>query len=320
MRVLIVGLGSIGMRHARNLKTLGVEDMVGVDPTADRRARFSSELGYPAHEELAVALGRGIDIAFICSPNVHHVSQAIECARAECHLFIEKPIGVSRDRLDELLDLVNSKNLYAHVGSNWKFHRSFQVMKQLLDTGAIGRVTAAQVLAGQWLPDWHPWEDYRHGYSARRDLGGGIVFDSHELDYITWLLGPVVSLKGFTTRTGVIEIETEDVACACLRFECGALATVQLDYIQRQTRRRYHISGDQGTIEWDIHDGRVRHYRPGASEARDTATPLGDVNEMYLEQTREVLDAIAARRAPVTPIRHAVQALELQLELIQGHA
>ncbi len=319
MKALVAGLGSIGMRHARNMKALGIETIAGMDPDPARRDRFSGEIGGATFAALEDALGDAPDIAVIASPSRYHIEQARQCAAALCHLLIEKPLGVSADGVDDLAEAVRAGGLFAHVGSNWKFHLAFQTMKSLLDDGAVGRVTGAQVLAGQWLPDWHPDEDYRTGYSARTDLGGGVVLDSHELDCLTWLLGPAVEIVGMVARSGALEIETEDVAAACLRFESGALATLQVDYIQRDARRRYHICGDGGTVEWDVRLGQVTSFRADSGETVTVDTPLDDVNAMYVAQMRHVLDGAAGRTPPVTPIAAAARVLELQLALKQAH-
>lgn len=287
-----------------------------MDPSADRRARFEDEIGGPTSGSLSEALDHKPQLSVIASPNRFHVEQAQQCADAGSNLFIEKPLGISMDGVDRLIQTVEEKKLFAHVGSNWKFHPAFQRMKKLLDGDTIGKVTGAQVLAGQWLPDWHPWEDYRQGYSARQDLGGGIVFDAHEFDYITWLLGPVDEVAGFATKSGALNIETEDVACASLRFESGVLATVLIDYIQRQPRRRYHISGDGGTLEWDMLEGRVRHYSSDREAPEEFDGSLGNVNDMYLEQMRHVLEGIAMSHSPETPLDHAARAMDLQLALL----
>lgn len=286
----------------------------------ERRDRFTSEIGGAVHATVSDGLKARPDLAFVCSPSVFHVEHALQCARAGCHLFIEKPLGTSRTGVDELIATVERNGLYAHVGSNWKFHAAFQTMKRIIDSGALGVITGAQLLAGQWLPDWHPWEDYRLGYSARRALGGGIVFDSHELDYLTWLLGPASDVMGLTAHSGALETETDDVACACLRLKSGALATIHMDYIQRQPRRRYHISGSGGILEWDLNDGRVRHFRSDVAEPNNIMTPLGDVNQMYIDQTRAVIAGITAGEPPLTPLTHAAHVLDLQLAVASGHA
>ena len=315
MKALVLGLGSIGTRHARNLKSLGVTDVAGMDPAAERRDSFTAEFSAPAYVSLEAALEQPPDLAIVASPNRFHMPQALACARLGIPLLIEKPLSHSRDGVEELAQEAAKRRLFVHVGSNWKFHPAFQTMKRLLEQGDIGRPVGAQVLAGQWLPDWHPWEDYRKGYSARRDLGGGVMLDAHEFDYLTWLLGPVTSIAGFAVRTGALEIETDDVASVSLKFASGALATMQLDYIQREPRRRYHITGTEGTIEWNLQYGRVDLIRAADKTTQSFAVPLGDVNEMYVKQTRHVLDAIAQGLPPVTSLAQAAAVLELQLGL-----
>lgn len=311
MELLVSGLGSIGMRHARNFRGLGVQNIVGFDPSEERRARFVSEVGGVAVANLADGLKRKPDLAVIACPNAFHLAQALEAAKAGIHLFIEKPLSHMRDGVDDLERVVSDKRLYAHVGSNFKFHPAFVTMKRLIDAQALGRVTGAQVLAGQWLPDWHPWEDFRQMYSARSALGGGILLDAHEFDYLLWLLGPVTAISGMSTRSGALDIETEDVASVCLRFARGTLATVQLDYIQRETRRRYHLSGDAGTLEWDIRTPYVSHFRADTKSTEMIDAPMPDLNEMYVAQSRHVLAGVKGEVAPVTPISAATQALDI---------
>jgi predicted dehydrogenase len=315
MRVAVLGLGSIGMRHVRNLRTLGVGDIVGMDPNDGRRSRFAEEIGARAVESLEDAIVAAPDLAVVASPNIFHLPQALACARAGIHLLIEKPLGTEPGAVGELQEAIEAGSLYAHVGSNWKFHPAFVTMKRLVDEGRIGRIVGAQVLAGHWLPDWHPWEDYRRGYSARADLGGGAVFDSHELDTLTWLVGPAEALTGFAARTGAIETETEDIAGACLRLATGGIATLQLDYLQREARRRYHLTGTEGTIEWDLQDGAVRIFTVAERETERLARGLDDLNEMYVEQTRHVLAGVREGAAPVTPISQAAEVLLLQTAL-----
>ena len=315
MKVIIAGLGSIGQRHARNLCHLGVTSLLGVDPDEKRQQFFAKEFDADTFSDVSEAASKGAELAVIASPNRFHIEQALICAKANCHLFIEKPLGTSLEDVDELIKLIESKKLFAHVGSNWKFQIAFRKMRELIEKGCLGSVTGVQVLAGQWLPDWHPHEDYRQGYSARRDLGGGIVLDSHEIDCITWLLGDVTDIQGFSARSGRLEVETEDVACASLRMASGALGTVHIDYIQRKPARRYTISGDGGSLEWDLYSESVKLHQAGVDQVEVIPTPLGDVNGMYVEQMRHVLDGLAGKTAPVTSLKSARRTLELQLYL-----
>ncbi len=318
MKLMIVGLGSIGMRHARNFKELGANVMVGLDPSAERRSQFIAEIGGRAVSTIEDGFAQAPEMAVIASPTRFHVEHAMRCAEMGCHLLIEKPLGASLEGVPALLAAVEQRCLFAHVSSNFKFHRASPIIRELLYEGAIGKVTAAQVLAGEWLPGRHPWEDYRQGYAARQDLGGGIVLDTHEFDYLTWLLGPVQLAHGFATRSGCLDVSTDDVACACLYFASGVLATLQIDYIQREYRRRYHISGDAGTIEWDFATGSLSIYR-ACSQKKQLIDVGEDNNEMYVRQARQVLEAATSGGNPVTSIADAAGVLDLQLTIRDCH-
>ncbi|MBL8589428.1 MAG: Gfo/Idh/MocA family oxidoreductase [Methylobacteriaceae bacterium] len=313
MRVLVLGLGSIGARHARNFRALGVAEVSGFDPEAERRERHARETGGPAFASLDEALDRRPDLVVVASPNRFHLPQAFAAAERGAALFIEKPIGTDLAEAERLAALIAARGLYCHCGSNWKFHPAFTTMRDWLAEGAIGAMTAIQALAGQWLPDWHPWEDYRRGYSARADLGGGAVFDTHELDYILWLAGPAAEFAGMIARTGALPIETEDNAAALLRMKNGALVTLHTDYIQRQGQRRYLIAGDRGTIEWTTRDGQVRLFTSKGENDRTVDARLADVNDMYVAQSRRVLADLRSGGAPETPVDQMLRVLELQL-------
>ncbi len=311
LSILIVGLGSIGMRHAKNFQTLGVDHVVGFDPTLERRQQFVQEIGSPTVSSLDEGLCSGPDLVVIASPNCFHLKQALAAARQGCHLFVEKPLSHSIEGVGELIDVVNDRALYLHVGSNWKFHPAFKVMKRIIDDGILGRITGAQVLSGWWLPDWHPWEDYRQMYSAKKNLAGGIVLDSHEFDYLTWLLGPVKNVSGYIAHSGALEIETEDVAAACMQLESGVIATVHVDYIQREYRRRYHIAGDQGTLEWDYTKGSINLFDANTEESQVLDVSGDDLNEMYVEQSRHILEGVLEGVAPITSAASALQVLKI---------
>lgn len=315
MRIVVVGCGSIGTRHLRNLQTVKGTELVGVDSREDRRREVQDRFGIPTHASLARALEERAEAVFVTTPPAAHVPLALEAARAGCHLFVEKPLSHTLDGVDELLREVDAQGLVAFVGSNWKFHPSFQKMKTLLEKGAIGRVTSARCLFGQYLPDWHPWEDHRETYSARRDLGGGILLDSHEFDYLTWFLGPVRQIACFTDRVSSLQIDTEDTAAVILRFRSGAIGEMHLDYTQRAYQRNFEFFGEEGTIRWDIRERAVKLFEGGRGGAWTVFDePVGyDLNSMYVDEARHFLDCISQHAAPLTDLHQGMMVLKLIL-------
>jgi predicted dehydrogenase len=196
------------------------------------------------------------------------------------------------------------------LGSNWKFHPGPKRLKQIVDSGDLGRIVAVQSIGGQYLPDWHPWEDYRQMYSSRSDLSGGVLLDCHDIDYLTWLLGPIKNVNCRMVNTNTLEISTSDLATMVLEFESGALGSVQIDYLQRPNARRVHISGSNGIAIWDFTGQIVRSYDAGSEEWSDyTLASTYDINQMYVDEAVDFLDCISEGRTPETPIDQAAHVM-----------
>ena len=311
-KIAILGCGSIGKRHLRNFLALGGTELVGVDLRTDRRGEVEQELGLPTMASLDEALQGGLDAVLIALPNSSHLPALRQALEADCHVFVEKPVAISFEGLEAVIAMQERKGLVGFMGSNFKFHPSFRQMKTWLEAGRIGRVLSARVVAGQYLPDWHPWEDYRQGYSARKALGGGVLFDSHELDYLTWLLGPVSQVACMAGRVGDLEIDTEDLAIMLFKFASGALGQVQVDYLQRSYLRRYEFCGTEGSLLWEFGTGRVSLYTAATQQWTHEPEPHDyQINNMYLEQAIHFLSCLEGQEQPLTTLRKGMEILHL---------
>ncbi len=314
-RFAFLGCGSIGRRHARNLFELGARDLVFYDPCPERAQALANHVGGRATATLSEIWATEPDVAFVTSPTSDHVPLALDAARHGCHLFIEKPLSDRVDAVCELAETILQRHLVALVGCNLRFHPGLRLLKRFVENGSIGRVTTLRAEYGQYLPDWHPGEDYRRGYSARRNLGGGVILDAiHEIDYARWILGAVCCVSCFSDRLGDLEIDTEDTASILLKFQSGALGEVHLDYLQRSYSRSCQIIGCEGTLQWDGVSGEVRLYR--ASETRWESHALPDewnANSMYCLELRHFLDCLAGSAKPEQDICSGASSLEIAL-------
>ncbi|MDD5593361.1 MAG: Gfo/Idh/MocA family oxidoreductase [Candidatus Margulisbacteria bacterium] len=313
MKILVVGCGSIGSRHLENLRSLGGFELIAVDVDKKRLADVKAKFSLKSYDDYAAALELERPAAVIvCVPNHLHLKYAIAAARAGCHLFVEKPLSHNLDSLAELTDIIENKKLKFFMGSNWKFFPDFIKMKELLDQGVIGRVLSFTVIAGQYLPDWHPLEDYRQGYSANSRLGGGVLLDSHEIDYLQWFLSPIKKVACLTGKYSDLEIDTEDIAALIVELESGAVGTIHLDYIQQPYRRSYYLYGDQGCLEWDFLKKEINIYSKATKKWRKIGgDPAYELNQMYLAEMRHFLDILTGKAEPLTDIRQARQTLKV---------
>jgi predicted dehydrogenase len=317
LRFLVIGCGSIGRRHIGNLMALDAGEILAFDARDDRRREIESQFAVQAVNSLQDAWAQNPSVALITTPTSMHVPLAIEAAQRGCHLFVEKPLSDSLDGVDDLLDNVMNRHLVTLVGCNMRFHPGVIKVKELVDTGAIGRIVSARVEVGQYLPDWHPSEDYRLGYSSSKDLGGGVILDAiHELDYIRWLLGQVDAVACFAGKLSHLEINTEDTAAVLLRFTSGVIGELHMDYVQRAYSRTCQIIGEQGTVRWDYMTGEVRWYSAITREWRVFANPPGwESNGMYVAELRHFLACLAGNDKSLVDVFEGALVLRLALAI-----
>lgn len=314
MKVLVVGCGSIGRRHMRNLRALGIQRLAACDPDPERLAPMVAELGiepFADFEKAMIAIKP--NLVFVCTPPVFHVPQALQAVQAGAHVFVEKPLSGALDGVDELIAEAEARQRVVQVGYNLRFHPGLQKVKQLVDDGVIGRVLWARVEVGQYLPDWRPWQDYRQSYTARRELGGGIILDaSHELDYIIWLLGEPTEVICMTGKVSDLEVDVEDCATVLLRFASGAYADVHMDFVQRGYARSCKLAGERGTIIWDYSAHRVRIYQAG-TDSWETMPYTFDSNDMYVAEVQHFLGCVDQAVTPLVDLKQAKMVLEVAL-------
>jgi predicted dehydrogenase len=330
MKFLVAGLGGIGQRHVRNLRTLlGPEaeilayrvrrdsptltDSLGVEPGADVDEKY----GLRVVTDLDAALGEGPDAVLVCNPSSLHLSIALKAARAGAALFIEKPLSADLDGVGELIDLVESRQLVGLVGYQMRFHPGLVRAAALLEDGAIGRVVAVRIEVGEYLPGWHTYEDYRQMYASRADLGGGVILSQiHELDYVYWLFGMprrVFALGGHLTR---LEVDVEDTASILLECSVDGRAIpvhVHQDYIQRPPSRTCEIVGDDGKILIDLRLLTLTAYDGEGNLIESLENPGFERNRLFLDEMTHFLACVDGRESPRVSIRDGARSLAIAL-------
>lgn len=308
----------MGQRHLRNLVALGEKDISLVETNSERAKKLEKGLSLPVFSSVAAAFKqKKYNIAIICSPPVYHLEHMLLCARHACDIFVEKPLAHTLTGLKKIVGLIKRKKLITMVGSNWKFHPSFQKIKTVIDAGTVGKILSARCQTGKYLPDWHPREDYRRGYSANRNMGGGVLLDYHEMDYLTWFLGDVAKVACIAQKVSKLEMEVEDVAEIIVRFKSGGIGEIHIDYLQRFAQRNYEFFGETGTVKWDLNLKKViiQTVRKGIQEFPET--PNYDLNQMYIEELKHFLKSVKKRCLTITPIENT-KVLELVMAAIES--
>ena len=311
MKFLIAGLGSVGRRHFRNLRLLGEEDIVFY--RTHRATLMDDELvGFPVETDLRCAFDREPDAVIVANPTSQHLDVAVPAAEAGCAILLEKPVSDSLAGIDELAASARQSGSRIMVGFQFHFHPTLRKAAELIRNGGIGQVLTVHIHWGEYLPNWHPWEDYRQSYAARADLGGGVIRTlTHPLDYVRWLVGDVDQLWSFNGHISPLEMDVEDVAEIGLRFTSGAIGGVHVNYFQRPAVHRMEIVGTNGSLRWDNADGILHVFRMPAEFGTWSVTPPAPVveqvnppegfdrNDMFVDQMRHF---IAVARREVDPV------------------
>ena len=294
--VLVVGAGSIARRHMANLRQLGIRKLAATDPDAGRLQPVIDELGVLGFADL----DEGLRIfqpnaVFICTPPAFHIEQGLCALRGGADIFVEKPLSHRLDGVAELRAEAERLGRVAQVGYNLRFNPGLQMLKRLVEEDVTGRILWARADVAQYLPDWRPWQDYRESYTARREMGGGIILDaSHEIDYMLWLLGPPRELTCMAGKVSGLEVNVEDCATMLIRLRSGAQADIHMDFVQRTPSRTCVVAGDQARLEWEHAKNQVRIIRPpnGASEVINYEF---ESNQMYVAEVQNFFSSVHER-------------------------
>ena len=328
MKILIAGLGSIGRRHFRNLKALGETDLVLLRKNLSTLP--DDELaGIPVENDLHTALQKHKPQAVVvANPSASHLEIAIPAAQAGCAILLEKPISDSLTGVQDLKTAAQQSGARILVGFQYRYHPTLNKAKEILHNGGIGKVLAVHAHWGEYLPNWHPWEDYRQSYAARADLGGGVIVTlSHPIDYLRYLLGDIADVRAIASHTSGLELtDVEDVAEIAIRFTNGAVGGIHLNYFQRPAVHRLEIVGTQGTLRWDNANGSLHHLRMpdpfGCISATPTPAieevhnlPAGfDRNDLFIAQTRHFLAVARGEVQPICTLEDGIEALKVAIQ------
>ncbi len=296
MRIVVVGTGSAGSRHAAIARRLLPDADIAVVRTA---------------EELQLTR---IDIGVIASPSTTHARE-IDLLRARgAHLLIEKPLAAQSADAQGTVGGEAAGGPIELVGYNLRFTESLQKLRSELLAGAIGKPLTVRCSTGQWLPEWRPDADYRNSVTAQRSLGGGVLLElSHEFDYLTWLFGLPSWLIAHVAQVSDLEIDVEDSAEILMGFEQGdgrpAVGNVSLDLFRRNGGRECTVIGSDGSLRWDAVAGTVERLDDATAGWQVLSQKSDDVRESYTTEWRHFLDCINGDAEPLITPRQALDSL-----------
>jgi len=313
-RILIVGYGSIGKRHVRNILNYTNSNIIIFTKRSDldfktNRVTVSDSLDY--------CLLQKPNIGFICNETSFHVSTALQLAKAGLDLFLEKPLSDSIKGVNDLKRIVNKKRLITQMGYHMRFHDCIIKIRKLIKQKKIGRVISIQSENGSYFPDWHPYEDYTKSYAGKKRLGGGIILTQiHDIDYLYWFFGKPKSIFSFAGKLSDLKITSEDYSASIIQFPNRVTVELHLDFFQGPEYRRCKIKGTNGIIEWNSNENKIKFFN---NKKKKWEIILNfntyERNQLYIDEIKHFFKCVKTRKKTINPLEEGIKTLNIALAM-----
>jgi predicted dehydrogenase len=310
--ILIIGAGSVGKRHARNLAVLGCR-ISCVDPRADRRAELAAEtpvVGAHATAEEALQAGELYGVV-VASPTGYHPANTIAALEAKLPVLLEKPVAKTAAEAATMLAAQKRSGVPVLLGYTWRWWPPLRRMRALLDEKTIGTLRHVQFHMSAHLADWHPWEPYQEFFMASAAQGGGALLDeSHWIDLMVWLLGRPQQLIGRVEKISDLQIDADDNVDVLAMFKDGLRVSLHLDLYGRPHEKFIRFVGEGGTLMWSADPNRIALSSDAAQNWKEQIF-ANERNDMFVEVAKEFLDVVAGRAEPSCTLAEGVGVMEL---------
>ena len=284
MRLIIVGCGSIGRRHARNASSLGAE-IVLCDLNLSRMIELAEELGAVAiYQDFSEAVEKSkATAAVIATPTNFHFQPAKIMLEAGIHVLMEKPLCHSIEDAEKLEEISKTSNAVFMMAHTYRFRSEWQEVKRLVDSQLLGRAYSAEFAGGWYLPDWHIREDYRQEYAAQKLLGGGVLLTSlsHFFDIVNWFFGEINEVSGARMRLSKLEINVDDSVVCTLKTAGGIGVTLIEDFLSRCPRRTFRLNTEHGYLEADFNRKTIEIWDARKKRIHPDEVPAGMATDQY---------------------------------------
>lgn len=304
MKILIIGLGSIGKKH--------VDAIISVKPDANIFALRSAKTEdvYKNVENIypGDSLPNTVDFVIISNVTSMHEATILEMLHYKCPLFIEKPVLASLNKADEILKKIETENILTYVACNIRFHPAIIFIKNYLATNKP-RINEVNIYCGSYLPDWRPNRDFKIVYSANKEMGGGVHLDLiHEIDYCSWLFGFPESYVASKQSVSSLAISSIDSANYHLRYNEFAVS-ITLNYYRKDARRILEILTSDDTLTVDLIENSVKSNLSGnllfQSEMK--------IEDTYRDQIRYFIDKVSSKEQPMNSFNNALKVLQIAI-------
>jgi len=313
LKCLIVGLGSIGCRHVNNLKKLGVINLSAFRNT-HKIIPFKIPKNVRIFRNFSLALKDNPDAVIICNPTSKHIEFALKALRQKCNLYIEKPLSNNLRNLNKFVKLSHSVKKKIIVGCQFRYHPGLNLINHWIKKNKIGKIISVVCDVGEYLPLWHPWENYRKSYAARKEFGGGVILTLiHELDYLYWLFGEISSVYAMGSKKTKLKINVEDSALISMMTKSKIPIHLRMDYWRNKPKRSLNIVGEKGEINWDYYSKTATLLNNEKILHKQKLPKKWNKNQMFINIMEDFINSIGKRASPKVSLKESLNVLKIAL-------
>jgi predicted dehydrogenase len=259
IKIIFFGLGSIGQKHARIIKNNYKFDIYAY---RTEKGQEKNNLQIKEFNNLEDAFSIKPDVAFITNPTNLHIETAMECIKRDIPIFIEKPISNSLDDTDFVEKEIKKRKIFSYVAYNMRFHPVLKNLKDIVSKD--GKPIYFRAICSSYLPNWRNNQDYTKSYSAKKEMGGGVILElSHEFDYISWLFGEIKKIEGVYGHISNLKIKSEDFLNAEIACKTGIIGNLHLDCFSQKNERKIQIYYNDKYLEGDLLKHKITIIKKG---------------------------------------------------------
>jgi predicted dehydrogenase len=309
MKYLVVGLGSMGKRRVRNLQALGIKDVAGFDTRADRRQEAQEKYGIQVFESLDAAMQTIEPQVFVIStPPDLHMHYAYFAFEHGISCFIEASV-VDADKIKLLSDKIRDTSIVMAPSCTMRYFPGPKKMKELIRSNSIGKVLNVNYQTGQYLPDWHPWEQIEEFYVSKRETGAAREIVPFELTWLNDIFGVPQTLACVKAKLTDMNADIDDIYHCLLRYDNNVIANITVEVVSRpRACRDMRVLGSDGEIVLSADSNSVRYINTSMEEWKEFKFDSGTVEsqyinpeEPYIAEMRDFVSSVTAKNQSLFP-------------------
>lgn len=311
MKIGIIGYGSIGKRHARNLRALGNNEIILL-----RELGNGNDYGFLEIKDVNEFMSLELDVIIISNPTNMHFDYLSLALSKNVHILVEKPVVSNSNELSLIKNKLEKYSAVGMTAYNMRFHPCIIEIENQIKENKIGKIFSARLFVGQFLPDWRPERKYEETYSAKKIMGGGVIFDLiHEIDLAYLLFGkPLSPINNLIDKVSRLDIDVEDMVELLYKTSDNKFISIHLDYLSKYYNRYIEIIGENCNIYANLFTNEIKVYSQ-SKMVYEKDFPNFNKNDMYMDLMSSFLNSIRENNMSPIPISEGLISNQIAIEL-----